>query len=164
MNKKGDISLSFGMIFSIIIIAATVAIAFYIIVNFLNFGKCANTGLLFNDFKDRIARAWGEDFTRDTFNGSVSSGVSYVCFGGIGQGTENANDEKIRLEISKKGSQITQNNMFTYPLGSACSDLFAATVEHMKTDSFFCTKVVNGKFGIKINKEEADALVTVSKG
>ena len=43
MNKKslrGQIQLSFGMIFSIIIIIATIAVAFYVISTFMDTSRC----------------------------------------------------------------------------------------------------------------------------
>ena len=54
MKKRGQLQISFGMIFSIILIIAFVALAVYVIMIFLDTGKCANTGLFKNDLQQEI--------------------------------------------------------------------------------------------------------------
>ena len=58
MNKRGQIDISFGMIFSIILIIAVVGVAFYVINNFIELKKCTEIGLFYDDLKKYIDEAW----------------------------------------------------------------------------------------------------------
>ena len=58
MEKRGQIQISFGMIFSIIIIIAIVAVSIYVITIFLDFNKCGKVVLFYEDLEEEIQKAW----------------------------------------------------------------------------------------------------------
>ena len=53
-DKKGSIELSFGMIFSIIMIIAIVGVATYAIVSFLELGKATELSLFHQKFQETL--------------------------------------------------------------------------------------------------------------
>ena len=93
MDKKGQIDISFGMIFSIIIIIATVAIGFYVITYFLNLSSCTKVGLFWNSLNEEVDKAWNSDIAQTVYTKDVPSGITHVCFGNFTQ---------MPLEIDKK--------------------------------------------------------------
>ena len=94
MDKKGQVQLSFGMIFSIIIIVATLAVAGYITVKFLNTGTSVSCKLFYSDLQKKIDKAWYEDFTHDVFSANAPRGVKEVCFGNSTQVLLKSEDEE----------------------------------------------------------------------
>src|SRR3989338_2426588 len=61
MKEKRGLELSFSMIFSIIVIIAIVAVAFYMISYLLKLKNCTELGLFGRDLQDTIDRAWNSD-------------------------------------------------------------------------------------------------------
>lgn len=154
--KRGDISLSFGMIFSIILIIAIIGVSFYVISNFLGLKKCSEVGLFFNDFEGKVDKAWSSEITRDTYSGIVASGIKSVCIGNLtlgGSGTE--------YDAVKKYSRAGAN-VFLYPPEKAC-DVKYMEFEHLdvKNMRLKCFPVINGKVEIGIEKGASDALVQI---
>ncbi len=162
MRKRGQIQLSFGMIFSIIIIVASIAVAGYIIVKFLDIGANVSCKLFYSDLQKKIDKAWNEDLSSSIYDGKVPAGISKVCFGNYTQKTLEQKDQEIRDEIeffAKKG-----NNLFFYPIKNNCKESeFEYQLKHIDTNGFFCVNVIEGKASLKINKEINDALVEISK-
>lgn len=162
MNKRGQIELSFGMIFSIIIIIALVATAFYAISYFLKLGKCAQTGLFYKDLEEEVEKAWASEITQKTFSGTIPGSVDKVCFGGLEQDFSDYDEEHKVIERVFRNSA---NNLFLYKPESACSkDSASYNLKHARTDSFFCVKSDDGKVKIIISKGSSDALATIAKG
>lgn len=161
MNKRGQIDISFGMIFSIILIIAVVGVAFYVINNFIELKKCTEIGLFYNDLKKYIDEAWQSTIHKDTFpNGKypaiLPSGIEMVCFGDIAQAQQEYND-------IKKSFINSNGNVFLYPAQKACdSSLSSIKLEHVKTDNFFCIPVVDSKIELKTEKNQFEALVTLN--
>lgn len=159
MNKKGQIEMSFGMIFAIFLIVATVAVAIYAITYFVNSGKCVELGLYYQDVKEEVNKAWASEITQKTISGTLPSKIEKVCFGSLESdysGFEKEHDNIERL------SRRSTNNAFVYPAEKACGkESASANLEHVKIDSFFC--VDNGDEGakIKLSKSTSDSLVNV---
>ena len=74
MDKKGQIDISFGMIFSIIIIIATVAIGFYVITYFLNLSSCTKVGLFWNSLNEEVDKAWNSDIAQTVYTKDEAKG------------------------------------------------------------------------------------------
>jgi hypothetical protein len=166
--KKGQMQISFGMIFSIIIIIAIIAVAVYVIIYFLNLNKCTETGTFKQKLQERIDQAYSGGKTLGGFDvATLPSAVKYVCFGNYGNGYlgQATNDERTAYQglVRYANPDI---NMYIYPPGSGCNKgLSTFELEHIQTvqDKFFCVKVNDGKASIKISKSVEDALVTISK-
>ena len=161
MKRRGQIQISFGMIFSIIIVIATVAIGFYVINYFLNLSSCTKTGLFWDSLKDETDKAWNSDITQKIFKGNVPSGVEYVCFGNFSLTPENnVTTRKIFSELKDYGEN--DKNSFMYPPKKAC-ELAFHDLKHARFNSFFCVQAKSGAISVKLSKTSTDALVTLSK-
>ena len=159
MDKRGQIQLSFGMIFSIIIIIATAAVGFYVITYFLNLSSCTKVGLFWNSLNEEVDKAWNSDIAQTVFKKEVPSGITHVCFGNFSQMALET-DRKLLSEL--KVYESPGRNAYLYPTGKAC-DIAFYSLKHAKTDSFFCIPSKGGIFSIKITKTSLDALVKLSK-
>ncbi len=159
--KKGQLQISFGMIFSIILIIATVAVAFYVISYFIKLGNNVSCKLYYTDLQDRITVAWNGELSNEVFSESLPSGVSEVCFGYLNQSTRSSSDASVQESLRAYPS--AKSNLFFYPRGSTCNDgNFAYHLTHVKDSAFFCVKVVKGKARVTINKGTKDALVNLN--
>jgi len=160
--KKGQVQLSFGMIFSMIVIIATVAVAFYAISYFLNLSRCTQTGNFYSSLQNEIDKAWAGEITQKIFSGKLPSGIKNVCFGNMSQNYDTGQYSKIHQELEMIA--IAKNNIYLYPVWNACDGEFASKkLEHVKIDEFFCVGVKNNEAKIKLSKGSGEALVTLSK-
>ena len=159
MDKKGQVQISFGMIFSIIIVIATVAIGFYVITYFLNLSSCTKVGIFWNSFNEEVDKAWNSDITEKIFEKNVPSGITHLCLGNFSQMPFEV-DKKFFNEL--KGYGGSDKNAYLYPPGKACDAAFY-NIRHAKTDRFFCIPVESGTLKIKLSKTSSDALVKLSK-
>jgi hypothetical protein len=158
MGKKGDISLSFGMIFSILVIISVIAIAFYVISYFLNLQKCTNVSLFYEDFQNEMDDAWRSEITQDRFIGKVPGSIEKVCLRhelNIGRGSE---FEELK-DYGRSGE-----NVFLYPPNKACKRP-AVTIEHIDLSEigWACFDVVDGKVALEYEKGSFDSLVRIKE-
>jgi uncharacterized protein (UPF0333 family) len=159
-RKKGQIQISFGMIFSIIIIIATVAVAFYVINYFMKMSECTKAGSFVSSLKNEVEKAYNGDITKGPFTKEVPSGVKYVCFGNANQTYTKADSEQ--HDYIDKYS-IT-NNVLLYPPGKACdNELASFNLAHATTGTFFCVPVKSGKATVMLEKGSFDVFVKLSK-
>lgn len=159
-GKKGQIQISFGMIFSIIIIIATVAVAFYVINYFLKLNDCSKAGLFYDSLKSEVEKAYNGDITQKIFSKAVPSGVKSVCFGNLTQDYTKTDSEQYDY-IVQYG---IKNNVLLYPPGKACNNELASfNLVHATTSGFFCVPVKSGAISVKLTKSTFDILVKLSK-
>lgn len=162
IGNKGQIQLSFGMIFSIIIIIVTVAVGFYVIKYFVELSNCTDTSLFYNDLKEKINRAWSSPITREVWTGNLPGKVESVCFGNLSlPGDSMYQEEYNALRIFR-----TENaGLYIYPLTNQCGKSVPFyKLEHVKDSRFFCIPAEDGKIRIMISKNSTDALVTLTEG
>lgn len=162
MKKKGVFEMSFSMIFSIILIVSFIALTSYVIVKVISTKGCAETGLFFQDLQNYIKEAWQADIHEDTFTGAgLPTSVKYVCFGNFSQ-TPSSEDRE-RYNTLKRYNQGTKN-VFLYPPESICdNNQFSITLEHIKTNNFFCSQVEKGKIQIQTLKSKLGQPVLITK-
>lgn len=162
MNKRAQVQLSFGMIFSIIIIAVTMGVAGYIIYKFINTGDTIKCKIYDSDIQKKIDNMWSSDVTlRDVFSGEVPSKTKKVCFGNINQTYLTSEDEKIQKEMNFYVDK--KSNIFFYPKNSCGEENFKFVLNHAKFDKFFCVDVASSKAGVKLSIGDYDNLVIISK-
>lgn len=162
--KKGQIQISFGMIFSIIIIIFTVAIAVYVISKFMGTKECVNANLFYNEIKEKVDKAWGALISQDVFTGSVPAGTKKVCFGNLtlasldGLGLDS---EQIK-EMEKYRGRNVKANMFMLFENNPCENFNPYyNLEHARAD-FFCVSPKNGKVEVRISHDyKIDSLVRI---
>ncbi|MBI3334414.1 hypothetical protein HYZ97_02920 [Candidatus Pacearchaeota archaeon] len=162
MRKEGQIQMSFTMIFSIIIIIATVALAFYFIQKFLETGECVSTRLFKKDLQDSIDRVWRAPAqSQQPFTQKLPSGVKQVCFGDY-------RDAEAYPDIQEQYALYARDgdNFFIYPAEKACGGSVARQeILHLSltNHSFFCIPAEDGKITMTLSKRSStDAFVYVS--
>jgi len=168
-DKKGQevMGMSFGVIFSIIIIIAIIGVAAYAIVHFIGLKKCADTGFFYRDLQDEINRAWTAGTGRyvDAITIAAPSGITHFCFGNLSFTSTLPPFIPQQTELKRLTQFGLEGNAFLYPPNEACDgELFYFNLEHADAgDTFFCIlKDSDGKITATIHKEPSDRLVTVS--
>lgn len=157
MEKRG-LELSFSMIFSIIIIISIIAVSFYAIGKFLEVKDCGEQASFYEEFQQRINRAWSSEIVKDTYVGRISGGVDKICLGELSQATNSEEYEEL------KSYRASGGNVFLYPPSKACEGFVTQQIEHLgfAHQGIKCFDVENGKVSIPISKTSTDALVMVS--
>ena len=165
--RKGSIEISFGMIFSVIIIIALIGVAVYGITIFLQVGKSAEIGLFYKDFQNSVNEIWSSATTNRVINFSVPSSIKFVCFGSI---ENNIDAGRYSLQFQElrqfsSGFQQQSTNTFLYPPQKA-GDLAFKKIDKIDTSplgSFDCFEARNRKVSIKLSKGEFESLVKVGR-
>lgn len=151
---RGQLQISFGMIFSIILIIAFVGVAIYAITTFLSIGKCGQIGLYYNDLQDEVNKAWQSEISRSVFKSSVPGGIEQVCFGNLTQAVRLDSREEYSFLVRYTNSK---GNLFMFPPNKACDDQLSSTnIEHALTDEFFCVAKQEGEVEVRLIKEEGE--------
>jgi len=161
-GKKAQLEISFGMIFSIILIIAFLAVAIYAIILFLNVKKCSDVGTFKDDLQGEIDRAYSSDESSYVFNGSLASGIK-LCFIDLSKESKGANEE-VYTGFKKYG--YVKVNMFYWPLQLKCPTTFNLNhlniTEITKSNNPYCISNIKGKISLKIEKSFYDALVCIN--
>ena len=156
--KRGQIELSFGMLFSIIIIIATIAIAFYFLRVFFQTSSCTSFELLHADIRDRIKDVWRSPQAQEKIVLTVPQAITAVCFG----------VPDVRHAIGEKldAYRVQGQGVYLYPPQEACQGSLAAKrIEHSApSPAWFCTNVSKGKAQVTFLKEgptQAEVRITL---
>src|SRR3989338_5676039 len=137
--------MSFGMLFSIILIVVILATAFFVINHFLGLQKCTDTGFLYTGLQEEVDKAWKSSSYQDLFSAKVPSGIDFVCFGNMTQLASNSEDNKKQNELENE-LYNPDHNVFLYPVIEACSsDLASYKLDHANITQFFCIEEREGK-------------------
>lgn len=139
-NLKGELNLSFGMIFSIILIIAFIAFAFYAIQKFLNLQTTIKVNQFKEDLQEDIDRVWKS--SQENFEGeySLPKNIEAVCF-------ENDDYENMKFQSEKFFESQKINHI----------DI----AETLKGEDSVCFENFEGKVSITLKKDYDDALVTL---
>jgi hypothetical protein len=155
IKKRGDISISFDMIFSIIIIVAVIGAASYALVYFLDFKKCSQVGLFYQEFQKKIDSAWNSDIVNDVYAGSLPSSIQKVCVGNLTLADQSTPEYK-----NLRNYVIKEANLFLYPGQGAC-DIPYKQLKHVNLTGFVCAALRGGEVSFKLAKQEDESLVRV---
>ncbi|MBI2043430.1 hypothetical protein HYT25_03510 [Candidatus Pacearchaeota archaeon] len=165
MSKRGVVNLSFGMIFSIVMIIIFLTFAFYAIQKFLSIQNTAQAGKFVNDLQNDIDRMWKSSQGEQEQEYTIQGKVRYICF--------------VDYEFSKRGEKENfydelnqvyygEENLFFYPVGSG-EGFDSAALRHVdiekttEIDNPLCFENINGKISFTIKKDFNEALVTISE-
>ncbi len=166
LDKRGEgvFGMSFGVIFSIIVIIAIIGVAVYAIIYFLNLNTCTQIGLFYDALQKEIGEAWTSSIYNAPLNARLrESDIDAVCFGTLTQQPETTDDRNKQQEL-KSYSYEPKSNLFLLPPNKACDgELAAFVLEHIQTNRFFCVQGGEGTSKVALKKEVSDALVTLSK-
>ncbi len=141
-SKTGAIELSFGMIFSIILIVVFLAAGFYAISKFIAFQRTIQIGIFITDFGNNVETLWKRNQGSQDLVYSLPPTINAVCF---------KNDEFENLYFQSKG--IVDGKMIQH------IDIAKTT----KDEDPLCIPNLKGKVTIRLSKEMGEALVTVTR-
>ncbi len=133
-KKRGQLNLSFGMIFSIILIIVFLGAAFYAIQQFLSFQSNLQTQKFYSSLQSDVNTAWTSTEASTPATYIVPSGVKQVCF------TNNQNGNVYFVE------KIPQLGQY---------------IDHLNITKDYCENVTNGKVQFLIQKNFGEPLVNV---
>ena len=172
-EKKSQVmQLPFGMLFSILLIAVFIFVAFFAIRAFLEQRDCSQAGLFINDLRSEVDSVWmSSETSRDVFSATLPSGIKYVCFADL-EAEELSGDNSIIREIERNPAD---RNMFFYPSRYSC-DMPSQIIEHINiteiiSDEFgniaenpYCIENKNGRTSMTIEKDYYESLVSIRRG
>ncbi len=165
MKKRGQMEISFGMIFSIILIIVFLAFAFYGIKTFLAFQDNAKAGKFFDQMQGDIDRIWREGFqSSEQQEYVVPSSANFVCFVDFSSSEKGVNSV---FYTDLKRAYSGKENLVFYPVkitGFESKEI--NNIDIVKTtsgDNPLCIKTSNGKVILTLKKDIGEALVTIAK-
>lgn len=141
MEKRGQMKLSFGMIFSIILIIVFIAFAFYAIQKFLKLKNTMEVGQFVNNLQSDIDKIWRSSQGSQEVKYFLSSKIESVCF--VEREYENL---IFRSKDFIEGQKIGHID-----------------IEKITEDGDFCIENVKGKVKMMLEKDYGEALVTISE-
>ena len=160
-KKKGQMQLSFGMIFSIILIVAFLAFAIFAIIKFL--GTSEDIQIL--DFKDQVIedvdKLWKGSQGSQEREYFLPKEIKEVC---IVDFSSHLSSEKYKdFQLISYGTE----NLAFYPVGSA-SGLDSTNIKNIDVEEITsdrnpkCFEAIKGKVKITISKEYGENLVMLA--
>jgi hypothetical protein len=142
MRKRGQLDLSFGMIFSIILIIIFLAFGVYAIIKFLDLQQSIQVNTFLNDFQNDVNNMWKSPQGSQTVTYTLPTKIKSVCFG---------TDEFENLKF-------TSVNIIH---GKIIDNLDIPKIT--KSENPFCVENINGKVSMTIVKKFGETLVTVTR-
>ena len=146
-NNKGAMELSFGMIFSIILIIIFIAFAIYGITKFLNLQKNIQTKTFVNNLNFDIDKLWKANSGSQPVTYSLPGNVEKICF------SEDEFGKDINMELKTK-----EGFAGTYDIKHA-----KLSEDFSKGSGGDCVPVEKGKIKIQLEKNYGENLVTIGK-
>jgi len=167
MNNKnrGQMKLSFGMIFSIILIVIFIAFAFWGIMKFLGFQKEVQIGKFTNYLQQDIDKMWKGSFGSESQTYNLPKGINYVCF--VDFSKTSSGPKKELYSDFQLFSGGEENNMFFYPTSSA-EGHESIRINHIDVGKItaeenpYCM-VSDGEVKMTIKIDVGDTLVTITR-
>ena len=142
LDKRGQMKLSFGMIFSIFLIILFVAFAFYAITKFINLQKTIQIESFVNNLQTDIDNMWNSPKGSQEETYSLPNKIESVCF---------TNNEFNNLMF--RSSEFTEERNLKH------LDIAIITA----SEDPYCILNTNGKVRLIISKGFGEDLVTISK-
>ena len=143
-GRKGQMKMSFGMIFSIILIVIFLAFAFYAIKKFLEFQDTLKIEKFFDELQADVERIWAGEMSSSPRNYYLPKKINSVCF---------TDDEYENLYF--KSENIIRGTNIEYINITAITD-------NGREDPF-CILNENGKTQMTIKKDFGEILVTITE-
>ncbi|MFH1608232.1 MAG: hypothetical protein ABIA78_03795 [archaeon] len=162
-SKRSQMKLSFGMIFSIILIVFFLVFAFYAIMKLLEVQDSIKVGKFLDKIQSDVDKMWKGSQGSQEEPYSLPEKIEYVCFGDY---SSSSKGENRNFYETLKQAYYSDENLFFYPIGSA-GDLGSKKVNHIDLDKMterdnpFCIKNY-GKVKLTIKKGFNENLVTIS--
>ena len=165
-KKKAQqiLGMSFGVIFSILLIIFFIIIAGIVISHFLRVQDCTKTGIFIDNLKKDIDKTWNSQIDSHPFTGNLPGKIEYVCFADLTKSSK-GNFKDFFGDFSLYEGR--EANLFFYPSASACEmpyqNILHIDMEKMvQNQNPFCIGVKSGKISIKVDKSLNNPLVRLS--
>jgi hypothetical protein len=146
-NKRGQMQMSFGTIFSIILIIAFISFAVYGINKFLDVSKLAQVEKFKSDFQGDIDNMWKSTQGSQALEYNLPNKIKQVCF--INDNYENMYFMPLDSDYNGK---LLKNVDITNTIKSSTT-----------TPKKLCITTSNGKISLTIKKAYDENLVTITK-
>lgn len=165
MKKEAQLELSFGMIFSIVLIIIFISFAFYAIQKFLRIQDAVKVGQFIENLQSDIDKIWKSNQGSQKVEYFLPSKIEYVCFVDYFSAKKGKNQEFYK---ELKQFYYENENLIFYPGGSA-EELNAFEIKHIDIEKItenenpFCIENLKGKVKIIIKKNYEDALVMINQ-
>ena len=163
-QTRGQFHLSYGMIFSIILIVVFLAFAFYAIKTFLAFQDSAKAGRFFDQVQEDIDRVWKSSQSSEQQEYVVPSYADFVCFIDFISDAKGA-DSAFYSEL--KRADYGSENLVFYPVkftGFESKEIGHIDIaETTSEENPLCIKTSDGRVALILKKDFGEALVTISK-
>ncbi len=143
MEKRGQMEISFGMIFSIVLIIIFLAAGFYGITQFLNFQKTVQIDQFISNFQADVNNMWKSPEGSQTLTYTLPTEITAVCF-------ESNN--------SFQNMEFTSTNFIQ---GSLVQNINIANIT--ATENPYCIPNSNGQLNLTIVKDYGETLVRVTR-
>lgn len=163
INKKAQLKLSFGMIFSIILIIIFIAFAVYAVQKFIDVQNTVQIGKFASDFQNDIDKIWKGSQGLQKKEYSLPKKINFVCFADYSS-SEKGSKRNFYDEL--KLVYYENENLFFYPIGSA-KGIDGKEIRHIdlekttETNNPLCFENLEGKVSFTIQKDFNEALVTI---
>ena len=155
--------LSFGMIFSIILIIIFISFAFYAIQKFLGIQDAVKVGQFADGLKSDIYKMWNANQGSQKIEYFLPKKIEYVCFVDYSSPKKGVNQE---FYMELKQLYYEYENLIFYPVGSA-EAINAIEIKHIDIEKItekenpFCVENIKGKVKMTIKKDYGESLVMV---
>ena len=156
--------MGFGMIFSLILIAVFIVVAFIAIKAFLDIGCSTSQSSLIKNINKETTRIWkgaGEDTTKTFKVGGCD--FTHICFYDS-EGDVSPETRNFANNFGQYADERGEHNLFFYPRSSI--DLPSTVIEHIDMSAFeenpYCFEKVDDKITIRFRKRISEVLVTLS--
>lgn len=164
MQRRGAMELSFGMIFSIILIIFFLAFAFFGIRTFLGIQDSAKTTKFLNDFQSDVEKVWKSSQSSQEKEYFLPKDKSEVCFADF---DSSARGSKAGIYSELKRADYGRENLVFYPVIFGESE--SAEIRYVdlatitENENPFCIQNIEGKVKIRLTKDFNDALVKIER-
>jgi hypothetical protein len=164
--KKAQMELSFGMIFSIILIVVFLSFAIYAIISFLGTAQYTVGASFFKNLQKDINDIWQTGAGSQLRTYSVPSKTEFVCFGD----SKASNFAQGREDFEELASVFWGGkNIAFYPKGSG-EGMDGTVLEKIdlnliiQNENPYCVKVINKKVSLVISMKSGESLVNITRG
>lgn len=156
--------MSFGVIFSIILIVFFIVIAIIVINAFLKSRDCAQIGMFLDRLEDDVKSSWNSQKDIHEFKGNIPSNIDYVCFADLTAGSESEGEAREIWRDINIGNK--EHNLFFSPRKKSC-DIPSYYVPHLdieritSSENPYCVEVIKGKVSFDVIKRSTSGLVEI---
>ena len=160
--KRGQVDLSFSMIFSITLIIVFIGFAGYAIMKFIDLQEYTDSAGFYENLQANIDDVWKSPESSTEVSFSLSKKITQVCITNFLFEPNNMEETYDEFELISQG----EKNLFFYPIG-ASKGFDAGILKHLNIEKItkiknpYCFENINGKIKITFEKRYNETMVTL---